>query len=663
MIVKNESKIIERLLNSVLPIIDTVCICDTGSSDNTIEIIQNFMTNHNLPGIVFSEPFQNFGYNRTIALERATEYGDYLLLLDADMKLVISKEFNKEKLTDEAYEIVQQNNEMRYYNTRIIKTGIGIKCVGPTHEYYHIPKEAKMVKLTTLHIEDIGDGGSKETKYLRDIELLANDIQENPDNSRAYFYLGYSYKNIGRFQEAIANFQKRITYGGWPEEIFLSLTEIGVCYRELTNYNEAINYFLEAYNYRPCRAESIYELVYHYRIIGKYVLAQHFCTLGKSIPYPKEDILFIRSSVYDFLFDYEQTVLYFFVKQPINYKIFFNVLNYNFIPQNILRNYKFYTPVLVGPRGANEFKDSKKFTFNDTFMNEIDTFVSSSPCILYDKAFDIYKMNIRYVNYTITPDGKYTFTKEDGKIRTVNKLIYLDKNFKVTKSVFLQEDINNELRFQGLEDLRLFKYKKDLYFTGVKDNGKDSLSSSKLCISSGLLEESKNIKLEDTIVNSPYNRDCEKNWVLFTDFNNELKVIYEWYPFTVGKIESKTSEKHKDKSKELFVISQDFNVPGFFRHLRGSTNGWKYDDEIWFLCHIVYHEESPREYYHILIVLDSKTLKLKHYSKIFKLEGESIEYALGLVVKGNTVIISYSTWDRTSNVLVLEKDKVEKYLF
>ena len=42
MIVKNESKIIERLLKSVLPIIDTYCICDTGSDDNTVEIINEF---------------------------------------------------------------------------------------------------------------------------------------------------------------------------------------------------------------------------------------------------------------------------------------------------------------------------------------------------------------------------------------------------------------------------------------------------------------------------------------------------------------------------------------------------------------------------------------------------------------------------------------------
>jgi glycosyltransferase involved in cell wall biosynthesis len=42
MIVKNESKIITRLFDSVLSIIDCYCICDTGSTDNTVEIITTY---------------------------------------------------------------------------------------------------------------------------------------------------------------------------------------------------------------------------------------------------------------------------------------------------------------------------------------------------------------------------------------------------------------------------------------------------------------------------------------------------------------------------------------------------------------------------------------------------------------------------------------------
>ena len=42
MIVKNESRVILRLLESVRLIVDSYCICDTGSTDNTIEIIKLF---------------------------------------------------------------------------------------------------------------------------------------------------------------------------------------------------------------------------------------------------------------------------------------------------------------------------------------------------------------------------------------------------------------------------------------------------------------------------------------------------------------------------------------------------------------------------------------------------------------------------------------------
>ena len=50
MIVKNESKIITRLFDSVLSIIDCYCICDTGSTDNTIQIITDYFKSKNIPG-------------------------------------------------------------------------------------------------------------------------------------------------------------------------------------------------------------------------------------------------------------------------------------------------------------------------------------------------------------------------------------------------------------------------------------------------------------------------------------------------------------------------------------------------------------------------------------------------------------------------------------
>ena len=54
MIVKNESKIITRLFDSDSSIIDSYCICDTGSTDDTIKIITEYFEKKNIPGKVVS---------------------------------------------------------------------------------------------------------------------------------------------------------------------------------------------------------------------------------------------------------------------------------------------------------------------------------------------------------------------------------------------------------------------------------------------------------------------------------------------------------------------------------------------------------------------------------------------------------------------------------
>ena len=60
MIVKNESKIIERCLNSIKDIVDCISICDTGSTDNTKTVIEEFMKKHQIPGKVHEHQVEKF---------------------------------------------------------------------------------------------------------------------------------------------------------------------------------------------------------------------------------------------------------------------------------------------------------------------------------------------------------------------------------------------------------------------------------------------------------------------------------------------------------------------------------------------------------------------------------------------------------------------------
>ena len=138
MIVKNESAVIERLLDSVIGIIDTYCICDTGSTDDTKGIIERYFASRNMKGRLIDLPFLDFGFNRNYALQAARDLASHVLLLDADMKLEIKPTFNKSNLTEKVYTVRQGNSGFSYSNTRIVRTDVPVTCVGSTHEYYSI---------------------------------------------------------------------------------------------------------------------------------------------------------------------------------------------------------------------------------------------------------------------------------------------------------------------------------------------------------------------------------------------------------------------------------------------------------------------------------------------------------------------------------------------
>ena len=72
LMVKNESKILQRCLEAVEGIVDAFCICDTGSTDNTCEIARSFLETHK--GCLTETVWKDFGHNRTLSFVGARDY-------------------------------------------------------------------------------------------------------------------------------------------------------------------------------------------------------------------------------------------------------------------------------------------------------------------------------------------------------------------------------------------------------------------------------------------------------------------------------------------------------------------------------------------------------------------------------------------------------------
>lgn len=246
MIVKNESKNMIRLLDTAKPIIDFISIIDTGSTDNTVDIIVNWAKYHKVPCKMFYEAFTNFGYNRTQSVIKAKEaypQADYFLLSDADFlwEVDVGSTFNKKLLFSHQYTVTQYTDSISYSNTRLLSSKVDWECVGVTHEYWKAKDdntfkgEIQQSQLNTIKIKDLEDGGCKSDKFERDQRLLEKEYYENDTleeglKVRYSFYLAQTYKCLGLIEKSIEMYIERISYGYWYEEVYMSMYQIGINY-------------------------------------------------------------------------------------------------------------------------------------------------------------------------------------------------------------------------------------------------------------------------------------------------------------------------------------------------------------------------------------------------------------------------------------------------
>ena len=664
MIVKNESKIITRLFDSVLPIIDCFCICDTGSTDNTVEIINTYFNNKGIPGKVVVEPFKNFCHNRNFALKSCLGMSDFVLLMDADMVLEIN-DFNKNILSNiDHFSILQGNDNFFYQNVRIVRNNGLYSYTGVTHEYINTPSNSCSFNLDKhmIFIRDLGDGGAKHDKFERDVRLLTQGIIDEPNNDRYHFYLANSYHDSGHFEKAIEFYKKRISFGGWKEEVWYSYYRIGLCYNNMGKFPDALFYWMEGYDFYPERLEGLYEIIKHYRVLGKQRLSYVFYEIAKKILDQnniRTNYLFLQDDIYRSRIYYEYTIIAAYLSiNNVNDEIilFLNNSNNESEINNLFQNMKFYKDIL---KPSNKIILDNKIT--PMINNEETILTSSSSCLIPNKNTDGYLINIRYVNYFITSEGSYLNC--DRYIITGNEYIEYDKNFNIINKKFMDIDFDNR-RYIGIEDIRIFENENnELIFigTGYHKNETIGIVTGKYNIDNGKLNP---IELKQNFNNS----GCEKNWV-FVNYNNSTHVVYDWNPLKICKI--------NDENKLNIIETK--KMPSIFSRVRGSTCGFTYskkigsnnngnisidimEDEIWFINHLVSYE-SPRHYYHIISVFDS-SMNLLRYSAPFKFEGDPIEYCLSIIVEDERVLINYSTWDRTTRIGIYDKkyiDSIVKY--
>ena len=322
MIVKDEAHVIERCIRSFAPLVDYYIICDTGSSDNTIEIINKTADACGLKGEVLNHDWVNFAHNRTLSLNAGKSKADYLMVIDAD-EVIKYKVGNKylevvdiledpnltlQKLDKDCYNILSELGSITYDRLQLLNTRLDWRYESVVHEYAIADNIQSIDRLTgIMNMPRVEGARSKDpNKYFKDALSLEKGLIDEPNNSRYYFYLGQSYRDSGKFDKALECYKKRISMTGYEEEINVCYHQLGHCSKMSDKkFEEYGHYYLEGYNKFPHRLECFYEYIRETRISGKSRLALKLGEHALLIPYPTNDHLFILKDIYIYLFKTE----------------------------------------------------------------------------------------------------------------------------------------------------------------------------------------------------------------------------------------------------------------------------------------------------------------------------------------------------------------------
>jgi hypothetical protein len=295
--VKNGGPQFESTLKKNIPIIDRWTILDTGSTDNTIETIHNTLVGVK-KGELYEEPFINFKDSRNRCLDLAGKECKYIIMLD-DTYVVEGnlRDFLNIVRGDQystSFTIFIKSDDTEYGSNRIIKSDSGLRYIFKIHEV--ITDKDNINVVIPIKSSRIIDGRydymeerTKNRKQL-DLKLLYEEVEDDPNNPRTYYYLAQTYNQLEDYEKAFYYFMKRCEFvnSGFIQERFDAAFEAARIANFKLNkaWEECLNLYEKAYKIDESRPECLYFIGINYYLKGNNTDAYKYLKKGYEVGYP-----------------------------------------------------------------------------------------------------------------------------------------------------------------------------------------------------------------------------------------------------------------------------------------------------------------------------------------------------------------------------------------
>ena len=451
-------------------------------------------------------------------------------------------------------------------------------------------------------IEHHGDGGSRDDKFERDRALLEAELERDPDNERATFYLAQTLRDMALTDEAIELYRRRVELGGWDEEVFYAALQVALLTGE-NNPEGAIPLFLSAFERRPTRAEPLHEAAYSCRRLGWHESAYTFAKRATEIPEPA-DILFVGTRTYRWgaLFEFALAA-HNIERHDEALRAYQELLDGRELPEPVEGSIRENMRRLDNVAGKDDpasrltepaLSDLVPSTRLAEIKLEVDPdWPQFNPSIAADG--DGFRAIVRTSNYRLDR-GTYSTLDGSGVIRTINYLAKFDRNLsllEVEPLIDLEDDDGlpwQDFPVQGWEDCRLFEVEGNWYATATSRE----LDPDGVCRTVLLTLDGARISAGRVLAGPDPHRH-EKNWMPHVA-DGELMFIYSCGPTVVMRVDPDAGDPERIAEHEAPELASNF---------RGGSQGIAVEGGVLACIHEAMDFGGPRRYLHRWVKLDS----------------------------------------------------------
>jgi glycosyltransferase involved in cell wall biosynthesis len=254
MIVKNEEELIRACLESVLPLINSWVILDTGSIDRTPSMIAK--TLKGVSGELVEHEWQSYGTARTALLEATREQEEWTLMLDGDMTVETHPAWPEWFASDPdpnvaAWLVPIVDNGRSHLLPLLTRGGLEWHYEGAVHEYLAPARPRRSLHVAErggMTITHRGAGRKTQEAYEQDRELLRPGVVAG--EPRAVFYMARTLDCLGRKDEALVMYERRAMMGDFEEEAWYAAFSAALLRGD-------VDRLLDCHRRRPWRPEPL----------------------------------------------------------------------------------------------------------------------------------------------------------------------------------------------------------------------------------------------------------------------------------------------------------------------------------------------------------------------------------------------------------------------